>query len=767
MSATGPTRRRVRRNRISERDAVIVGVVAVAAGVAAALAGAEPAAWPVADAIAAFAFVGFVTWAAASAPWWVLAVGAAVATLTATDAAWAVVGALAFVIAAVIGSRALSLPWLRAVACGLTINALLRWDQDWFHGWSALVTAGVAVTIAWLGLNRRGRLARRTVRRVAVVIGAAAGIAVVGAAVAALAAQGKLREGEREFRTAADAIRSGDIAVAVESLERSHALLREASAQLDRPWAKPVLAVPWIGQHVDAVTDVTTAAEELAASVETSVAQINVDALQMINGVTDLTAIDLLEVPFRDTSAALARTDAVLDEARTPWLLAPLGDRIDELHDEVSGLVGQTDRAADAVVLAPSMLGADGPRTYFVAFTTPAESRGLGGFMGTFAELRADGGRLTVERTGTTSELNGALGAERPVLDMPEEYHARYGRFGAGAVGEPVSVDFWSNITMPPDLPTVTDVVAQLYPAGGGREIDGVVALDVDAIARFLELTGPITVAGPDGAIRLDEHNAAEYLLREQYAAIADDDVRDAVLEQLTSALVTEVFGGTLPAPRALATTLGPAMAQGRLTMWSLHEEDQELLTGLGVSGALPAAPADGLAVVSNNAGANKLDAYLRRSITYEVEVAEPGGELRSAVTVRLANDAPTDLPPDAGGNPFGLPPGTNRMYLSIYSPWEFTSAEVDGELTGMEAERELGWNVYSTFVDIPAGGEVAVRLGFAGTLPADGPYSVTLRSQALAFPDVVRIDARTTEGDVLVQNHGLRFGVETFTGGY
>ena len=143
---------------------------------------------------------------------------------------------------------------LRAVACGLTLNALLRWDQDWFHGWSALVTAGVAITIAWLGLNRRGRLARRTVRRAAVVLGVAAGVAVVGAVVAALAAQGKLREGEREFRTAAEAIRSGDITVAVESLERSHELLQGAAAQLGRPWAKPVLAVPWIGQHVDAVT---------------------------------------------------------------------------------------------------------------------------------------------------------------------------------------------------------------------------------------------------------------------------------------------------------------------------------------------------------------------------------------------------------------------------------------------------------------------------------------------------------------------------------
>ena len=29
----------------------------------------------------------------------------------------------------------------------------------------------------------------------------------------------------------------------------------------------------------------------------------------------------------------------------------------------------------------PGQTGADGPRRYFIAFTTPAEMRGLGGFM--------------------------------------------------------------------------------------------------------------------------------------------------------------------------------------------------------------------------------------------------------------------------------------------------------------------------------------------------------------------------------------------------
>jgi hypothetical protein len=313
---------------------------------------------------------------------------------------------------------------------------------------------------------------------------------------------------------------------------------------------------------------------------------------------------------------------------------------------------------------------------------------------------------------------------------------------------------------MAPDFPSVTEVIAQLYPASGGSEIDGAIALDVDAVARFLELTGPIEVQGPAGPIQLTPANARDLLLRGQYAEIDDDVQRDALLAGITAELLESVFGGTLPGPRILAETIGPSMAEGGIVVWSRHPGDQQLLRDLGVSGELPAPIADGLAVVSTNAGANKLDAYLRRRIMYEAVVDEPTGELRATATILLDNDAPRDLPSDVAGNPYGLPAGTNRQYLSVYSPWRFTGAAIDGRAQGMEAEEELGWNVYSTYVDIPPGAEVEVRLELAGTLPDDAPYALTLRSQATVVPDEVRIDVTTNDGRTLLSSYQPQRGV-------
>jgi len=760
---TTSTRTRVRRNRITRTDAIVVAAVAVASGVAAALAGAHPTAWAPADAVLSAALGGAVAWCAASAPWWLLAGSAALAAIIAPNPVLAVIATVGFLGALVVGGRAVSWPAVRAVSGATTINVLMRWELDGFHGSSAIVTALVAVLIVMGGVSRRGRYARYIVKRMAIVAAGLVVIVVVGIVVAGLQAASALRNGERELRAAASALRRGEVVDAADRLERSRGDLGRAADALDRPWAKPALAMPVVGQHVDALARLTEEGEQLAEKASVSVAQVNVDSLRVVNGAIDLNAIEVLVQPFEETSTALAGLAGAVDDVRNPWLIAPVGDRVEELGEETDELVRQTGVALDAVRLAPSMLGGDEPRTYFVMFTTPAEARGLGGFMGAFAELRADNGRLEVVRSGQTRDLTPleSEGVER-TLDGPPDYLARYGPFGAGGGGEPASDDFWSNFTISPDFPSITEVAAQLYPQSGGSEIDGAIAMDVSAISRFLDLTGSIRL--PDRDLRLSAGNVEEYLLREQYAEIDDDRVRDAVLEELTTTMLQQVFGTSLPAPRVLADTLGPAMAEARLVMWSLDEADQELLTRLGISGALPPPEPDGLAVVSTNAAGNKLDAYLRRAITYEGVVDEGSGVIRATATINLRNEAPDGLPEDAGGNLVDLPFGTNRMYLSVYSPLELVSASRDGESFGVQPGEELGWHVYSTYATIPRGGEMTFELGFEGQLP-DGmdadEYELVLRSQALAIPDSVRVDVRSSDGDVLARSQGVRAGVQ------
>ena len=51
---------------------------------------------------------------------------------------------------------------------------------------------------------------------------------------------------------------------------------------------------------------------------------------------------------------------------------------------------------------------------------------------------------------------------------------------------------YWSNVTIPADMPSVGDVMAQMYEVSTGRTVDGVFVIDPAGIAGLMDVTGPV-----------------------------------------------------------------------------------------------------------------------------------------------------------------------------------------------------------------------------------------------------------------------------------
>src|SRR5207302_4791825 len=88
-----------------------------------------------------------------------------------------------------------------------------------------------------------------------------------------------------------------------------------------------------------------------------------------------------------------------------------------------------------------------------------------------------------------------------------------------------------------------------------------------------------------------------------------------------------------------------------------------------GVSGSLPTGRGDFLSVVQDNGGGNKVDFYLRRSVSYTVRLGGDGTGLATA-RVRLANAAPTSGEPAyvIGPYPGGAAAGENVSFVNLYA---------------------------------------------------------------------------------------------------
>jgi hypothetical protein len=479
------------------------------------------------------------------------------------------------------------------------------------------------------------------------------------------------------------------------------------------------------------------AAADVARDGATAAADADTDALTVQDGRLDLDHVQSLEAPLDDVAVTLGAESDRVDAVESPWLLPPVAARLDRVQAELADARPDVDLAADATRLVPAMFGGDEPTRWLVAFVTPVEARGRTGFMGNFAELTAVDGDVEMTRFGRASELEsgGTPGGQR-TLSGPEDYVTRWARFDPAGT--------WRNVTMSPDFPSIGQVMAELYPQSGGQPVDGVIAVDPVGLAALLTFTGPVSVPGVDGP--LTPENAADHLLREQYLT-GDNAARIDALESLARQTFEQLTTGDLPGPRVVADTLTDVVAGAHLHAYATDPEQQALFRDIGIDGALPAVrDHDALAVVNNNAVGNKIDLYLHRTVDYAATWDPDSGEVEATATVTLRNDAPSSgLPRYVIGSPLAPdsrpPPGTNRTYLSIYSPFALEGATVDGEPVMLESQRELGRNAYSLFLDIPPeGGTRTVELRLAGQVAADHRYELTVANQPLVVPDEVTV---------------------------
>jgi hypothetical protein len=157
----------------------------------------------------------------------------------------------------------------------------------------------------------------------------------------------------------------------------------------------------------------------------------------------------------------------------------------------------------------------------------------------------------------------------------------------------------------------------------------------------------------------------------------------------------------------------------------------------------------DAFAVVTQNAAGNKIDAFLRRQVDYDVSLNPATGRLSATAKIVLHNDAPaTGLPDPVIGNLVDLPAGTNRMYLSVYSPWQLAGFTVGGGPVAAESGVELARNVYSTTVDIAPGGTATVQVRLTGTMTGDhSTYRLDMHRQPTVAPDDVRTSLTVASG--------------------
>jgi hypothetical protein len=717
--------------RLAASAPVYLLIVAAAAG--GALAGCHPTGTPILDPIYAALFAAAVTWAAARAAQGTLLWLGVLAVIMSRG--WLVLPALAALL------LAFANVWPRrpnavlgALTGAVAAQVVLRWPPMGFHGATALVAVAATGPCLLSAVRSLSKFTRRRVRRWTIGLIILAIVVSIPVAIAGLLAHSELSQGISDATVALGSIGNGTTATGAAQLQNASAEFASAASRTDSWWTAAARLVPVVAQQRQALGQASVVASDVAATAAYQASGVNYQELRYANGQLDLNRVDALTGPIDVVNDQLTAATTQLRSLQSGWLINPVQSRLDQLDAKVFRAQASASLAAQVVRAAPALLGGEGVRHYFIAFMTPAESRGLDGLIASYGELTADDGHLTLTRSGDIGDLNKTLPPGGGHLTGPADFLARYGAFHPQKL--------FQDLSYSPDLPTMADVIRQLYPQAGGDHIDGVLALDPFGMADLIGLTGPINVPGLG---RLNSANTASELLEGQYSTFAVNQQNALKIEfhRLTT--------GSLPGPQTLSNALQPDVRQGSIGFWSFDRADQPLLHRLGLADAFPASDGhDLLGVTTQNAANNKIDVYLQRFISDAVTYDPADGAVASRVTVTLHNEAPAQgLPSEVIGSytGSGLPPGTNETWLTLYSPLALRAATANGQKQGVSDGVELGVHAYSEYVDIPPKGTVTLTFDLAG-LTSPGPgYTLTLYNQPMVQDDLDTMTVEPTSG--------------------
>jgi hypothetical protein len=714
-------------------DDLLAVVVAVIAGLVAATGPAAPTGHPITDALLVGIGTSLIVLIGALAPWWAVTVVAGAALAIAFDPLLIALAAVALAVALWTGTAKGSVRVVAAVSLGISFNVLARAELGGVLGTSAIMALAAAALVFVTGIRRRSTRVRRLAWGGLAACVLFAGAATAGFAYAAVQSRHDLASGLNTAELGVAALENGRFDDAADWFRQATGYLEAANHHLDQPWARAAAVVPVTALYQSAVSDMSHVGADGAAVVTQALDQIHVDQLRPEHGRFDLDALAALSAPLTRVRDALVHLQQTSIDVRSPWLVNRATYELDDFDASVAEHLPALDNALEAIKLAPDMLGAHGTRTYLLLFTTPSESRALGGFIGSYAELTLDDGQISLGDFGRAQDLDAAAKTAGARIHGHPEFVKDFGRFGYdtdgnGAVGDAA----FRNLALAADYPTVGEIAADLYTQTTGHHVDGTIVMDPFVVAALLRYTGPVHLQTLNQDVSAD--NAVQFLLRDQYiVGAADNDVRADGLAEAASLAFHGLIDGKLPEPITLARDLAPLTGDRRLLVWSAQPKEQALLETVGIGGDIPALDgADGWSVSVSNTGGNKIDSFLERKAGYAATTDPRTGVTTGTVRVELTNTAPADgLPSYVIGNRVGKPTGTSSLLVTVYSPLGLDRLTADGTVIGVTPGTEDGWNAYRVAVDIPPGGTVSLAATLSGTV-AD-PSKVVTWTQPMA----------------------------------
>jgi hypothetical protein len=363
-------------------------------------------------------------------------------------------------------------------------------------------------------------------------------------------------------------------------------------------------------------------------------------------------------------------------------------------------------------------------RTFLILLQNNMELRPGGGFLGQYAILKLKNGQVTSTFVEDANILD-----QRITTDVATPYPFK----------KMLQLKNWKfrDSNFSPDFPTNAEKAKYFYRlAGGGNNFDGVIAVNATVLNDLLELTGPITVSGTE----FNSQNAVlklEEIVEKIYIQNPDLDTqnRKDIMKKMAPVLIEKL--ATIGNVSKLADFFHKEMQKKNVMINFKDTNMQNLVSSVFWDGKVAQDwGSDFFMLVDANMGALKTDYYMKREISYDVDLTVE----KPTVTVNILykNTAPAG---DWRTSDY-------HGYLRIYAPKGSTFLE--RKMIGYPyINQELGKTYFGMKLDVVMGKEVNGMLKYQ--LPDNfdkNNYRLLIQKQSGVDDTPVKIHIKTKDGE-------------------
>jgi hypothetical protein len=377
-------------------------------------------------------------------------------------------------------------------------------------------------------------------------------------------------------------------------------------------------------------------------------------------------------------------------------------DSLKSMTDESVTLITS---ARPLIKTLSSVLGEPTEKKYLVLFQNDKELRPTGGFITAYAIFRLDSGVVHVDNSSDIYSLDATI-ANKPTAPAPLlKYFPTVPLFNL------------RDNNLSPDFKVSMDSFYKMYQtAGGTTDVDGIIAVDTQALVAAMNILGDINVDGSTFTTKTDPRcNCPNVIYQmevfaDQPAQIIKEN-RKGIIGDLMYAIMSKAFSSS---PKLYWGPLFQAMLaemnQKHILFYMNNAQAQAGFEGLNAAGRIMPFTGDYFTINEANFGGAKSNMFVTEAVTQDYTLQSDGSIVKT-VTVNYKNPyPPSDCNLEHGNLCLNA---VLRDWVRIYVPKGSQLISNNGSEVKMTTYDDLGKTVFDGFLTVRPQGVAKLTVSY------------------------------------------------------